>query len=86
MDGDFALLPELVKLRRKYGFLLVVDDVCILSPLLSYIFFLHIFAATKIMFAIAFSRHMERLFAVRTVVVYLSCLHVKMTLIFVWAP
>ena len=38
------------------------------------------------MFAIAFSRHMERLFAVRTVVVYLSCLHVKMTLIFVWAP
>ncbi|KAG2549923.1 hypothetical protein PVAP13_9KG278800 [Panicum virgatum] len=26
MDGDFALLPELVKLRRKYGFLLVVDD------------------------------------------------------------
>ena len=42
MDGDFALLPELVKLRRKYGFLLVVDDVCILSPLLSYIFFAYL--------------------------------------------
>ncbi|KAF0928726.1 hypothetical protein E2562_006148 [Oryza meyeriana var. granulata] len=26
MDGDFAPLPELVKLRRKYGFLLVIDD------------------------------------------------------------
>jgi hypothetical protein len=27
MDGDFAPLPELVELRRKYGFLLVIDDV-----------------------------------------------------------
>ncbi|XP_066343384.1 8-amino-7-oxononanoate synthase-like [Miscanthus floridulus] len=26
MDGDFTPLPELVKLRKKYGFLLVVDD------------------------------------------------------------
>ncbi|VAH18171.1 unnamed protein product [Triticum turgidum subsp. durum] len=26
MDGDFAPLPELVELRRKYGFLLVIDD------------------------------------------------------------
>ncbi|KAG8092560.1 hypothetical protein GUJ93_ZPchr0012g21532 [Zizania palustris] len=26
MDGDFAPLPELVNLRRKYGFLLVIDD------------------------------------------------------------
>ncbi|WVZ57618.1 hypothetical protein U9M48_007980 [Paspalum notatum var. saurae] len=26
MDGDFAPLPELAKLRRKYGFLLVIDD------------------------------------------------------------
>ncbi|KAK3157624.1 hypothetical protein QOZ80_2AG0125210 [Eleusine coracana subsp. coracana] len=26
MDGDFAPLQELIKLRRKYGFLLVVDD------------------------------------------------------------
>ncbi|KAF7030534.1 hypothetical protein CFC21_042056 [Triticum aestivum] len=26
MDGDFAPLPQLVKLRNKYGFLLVVDD------------------------------------------------------------
>ncbi|OQU92136.1 hypothetical protein SORBI_3001G297900 [Sorghum bicolor] len=26
MDGDFAPFPELVKLRRKYGFLLVIDD------------------------------------------------------------
>ena len=42
MDGDFALLPELVKLRRKYGFLLVVDDVCILSPLLNYVFFAYL--------------------------------------------
>lgn len=27
MDGDFAPMNELVKLRRKYGFLLVLDDV-----------------------------------------------------------
>jgi 7-keto-8-aminopelargonate synthetase-like enzyme len=27
MDGDFAPLPQLVELRRKYGFLLVIDDV-----------------------------------------------------------
>jgi hypothetical protein len=33
MDGDFAPFPELVKLRRKYGFLLVIDDVSIFSPL-----------------------------------------------------
>ncbi|CAL4932269.1 unnamed protein product [Urochloa decumbens] len=26
MDGDFAPFPELVKLRRKYGFLLIIDD------------------------------------------------------------
>ncbi|KAF8689350.1 hypothetical protein HU200_041889 [Digitaria exilis] len=26
MDGDFAPFPELVELRRKYGFLLVIDD------------------------------------------------------------
>uniref|UniRef100_A0A0D9XMG2 Aminotransferase class I/classII large domain-containing protein n=1 Tax=Leersia perrieri TaxID=77586 RepID=A0A0D9XMG2_9ORYZ len=26
MDGDFSPFPELVKLRRKYGFLLVIDD------------------------------------------------------------
>ncbi|KAK3157132.1 hypothetical protein QOZ80_2AG0116610 [Eleusine coracana subsp. coracana] len=26
MDGDFAPFSELVKLRRKYGFLLVIDD------------------------------------------------------------
>ncbi|KAF6989730.1 hypothetical protein CFC21_007031 [Triticum aestivum] len=26
MDGDFAPLPELVELRKKYGFLLVIDD------------------------------------------------------------
>ncbi|KAM3332271.1 hypothetical protein ACQJBY_027838 [Aegilops geniculata] len=26
MNGDFAPLPQLVKLRNKYGFLLVVDD------------------------------------------------------------
>ncbi|TVU41482.1 hypothetical protein EJB05_15004, partial [Eragrostis curvula] len=26
MDGDFAPFPDLVKLRHKYGFLLVVDD------------------------------------------------------------
>ncbi|XP_044972141.1 8-amino-7-oxononanoate synthase isoform X2 [Hordeum vulgare subsp. vulgare] len=26
MDGDLAPLPELVELRRKYGFLLVIDD------------------------------------------------------------
>lgn len=27
MDGDFAPMVELAKLRRKYGFLLVLDDV-----------------------------------------------------------
>ena len=27
MDGDFAPMIELVKLRRKHQFLLVVDDV-----------------------------------------------------------
>ena len=27
MDGDFAPMIELVKLRKKYGFLLVIDDV-----------------------------------------------------------
>lgn len=27
MDGDFAPMIELVKLRKKYGFLLVLDDV-----------------------------------------------------------
>ncbi|XP_031275753.1 8-amino-7-oxononanoate synthase-like [Pistacia vera] len=26
MDGDFAPMVELVKLRKKYGFLLVLDD------------------------------------------------------------
>lgn len=27
MDGDFAPMIELAKLRKKYGFLLVIDDV-----------------------------------------------------------
>lgn len=27
MDGDFAPMTELVKLRKKFGFLLVIDDV-----------------------------------------------------------
>ncbi|KAM7502255.1 hypothetical protein LguiB_001159 [Lonicera macranthoides] len=27
MDGDFAPMTELVKLRKKHGFLLVIDDV-----------------------------------------------------------
>ena len=27
MDGDFAPMAELVKLRKKHGFLLVIDDV-----------------------------------------------------------
>lgn len=26
MDGDFALMVEFAKLRKKYGFLLVIDD------------------------------------------------------------
>ena len=30
MDGDFAPMIELVKLRKQYDFLLVIDDV---SPL-----------------------------------------------------
>jgi 8-amino-7-oxononanoate synthase len=28
MDGDFALLVELVALRQQHGFLLVIDEVC----------------------------------------------------------
>lgn len=39
MDGDFAPFPELIKLRRKYGYLLVIDDVSILAPL-KQVFFL----------------------------------------------
>ena len=27
MDGDFAPVIELVKLQKKFGFLLVIDDV-----------------------------------------------------------
>lgn len=27
MDGDFAPMVELVKLRKKHGFLLAIDDV-----------------------------------------------------------
>lgn len=27
MDGDFAPMPKLVELRKKHGFLLVIDDV-----------------------------------------------------------
>ena len=30
MDGDFAPIVELVKLRRKHGFLLAIDDVSVL--------------------------------------------------------
>lgn len=33
MDGDFAPLPELVTLRKKYKFLLVIDDVSIQCPM-----------------------------------------------------
>lgn len=40
MGSDFAPLPALVKLREKYGFLLVVDDVSILSHLLHINYFL----------------------------------------------
>lgn len=31
MDGDFAPLVELVALRKKYNFLLVIDDVSFLN-------------------------------------------------------
>lgn len=31
MDGDFAPMIELVKLRKKYEFLLVIDDVSSLN-------------------------------------------------------
>ena len=31
MDGDFAPMAELAKLRKKHGFLLVIDDVSILE-------------------------------------------------------
>lgn len=31
MDGDFAPMSELAKLRSKHGFLLVIDDVSIAS-------------------------------------------------------
>lgn len=38
MDGDFAPMVELVKLRRKYGFLLVLDDVSFLSNVQDFTF------------------------------------------------
>jgi hypothetical protein len=41
MGSNFAPLPELVKLRAKYGFLLIVDDVSILSHLLRTLLFNH---------------------------------------------
>jgi len=31
MDGDFAPMSELVKLRKRHGFLLVIDDVSLLN-------------------------------------------------------
>ena len=77
MDGDFVPLPELVKLRRKYGFLLVIDDVSILSSLNTVFFWPNI---NQVMLQISFSRHMEHLFVVRMVVVHLSCLNVRMRL------
>lgn len=33
MDGDFAPMKELAMLRKKHGFLLVIDDVSILNSL-----------------------------------------------------
>jgi len=30
MDGDFAPMPKLVELRKKHGFLLVIDDVSLI--------------------------------------------------------
>lgn len=35
MDGDFAPMVELAKLRKKHGFLFVIDDVSILSVMYS---------------------------------------------------
>lgn len=29
MDGDFAPLKELAALRKKHGFLLIIDEVCL---------------------------------------------------------
>lgn len=41
MDGDFAPMKELAMLRKKHGFLLVIDDVSILNSM----FYLELFEA-----------------------------------------
>jgi hypothetical protein len=85
MGSNFAPLPELVKLRAKYGFLLIVDDVSILSHLLRTLLFNHegVLLATKLCLQIKsfLSRLMEHLCMARMVVAHLSCLDAKMTLI-----
>lgn len=79
MDGDFAPMLELVELRKKHGFLLVIDDVSLTrsSNRCSLVIY-----ETRILISVMFFRLMQHLYVVRTVVESQKSIGVRMILIY----